>query len=57
MMKSLKQLFLSQLQVTPVHVRVLTIELETVVSAEDGVRTQSQEVIVPFVTLEMSVEK
>ena len=51
------QLFLSQLQVTPVHVRVLTIELETVVSAEDGVRTQSQEVIVPFVTLEMSVEK
>ena len=57
MMKSLKQLFLSQLQVTPAHVRVLTIELETVVSAEDGVRTQSQEVIVPFVTLEMSVEK
>ena len=57
MMRSLKQLCLSQLQVTPAHVRVPTTELETVVNAAGGVRTQSQGAIVPFVTLEMSVEK
>ena len=57
MMKSLKQLFLSQLQVTLAHVRVLTIELETVVNAAGGVRTQSQGAIVLFVTPNMSVEK
>ena len=57
MMKSRKQLFLSQLQVTPAHVRVLTIELETAVNAADGVHTQSQEAIVLSVTPAMSVEK